>query len=246
MEFKLKPIFIDFKADYASIVKQFLESKENLSLLLSLHSGLSDEEFLNIIAKLYDCTIPDYNELIRQMLGLTSVIHKKMEFKFPNLGSSEIFTVYGGELKDKKFIVKNLPSFSNVLQSGFDHPKGDTILITNWSSTKIGKKILDSGTIPENITLYNLLGQTGEVQDLEYYQPLIMPLIKKSFGTDRIITDVILYIGRLRKIGIQINRVLEREYQTLNTAREALYFNDISFNNAMANINDLDESISRA
>lgn len=244
MEFKLKPILIDFNADYASIVKQFLESKENLNLLLSLHSGLSDEEFLNIVAKLYDCTIPDYDELIRQMLGLTSVIHKRMEFNFPNLGS-EIFTVYGGELDDKKFTVKNLPYFSNVLQSGFDHPKGNTILITNWSSTKIGKKILDSGTIPENITLYNLLGQTGELKDLEYYQPLIMPLIKKSFGTDRIITDVILYIRRLKKIGIQINRVLERENQALNNVKEALYINDISFNNAMSNIYDLDEFISR-
>lgn len=118
MEFKLKPILIDFNADCASIVKQFLEYRENLDLLLSLHLELSDEEFLNIITKLYNCTIPDYDELIGQMLGVTNVIHKIMEFHFPNLGS-EIFTVYGRELKDKKFTVKNyhtlVKSFSLVL-----------------------------------------------------------------------------------------------------------------------------------
>lgn len=244
MEFKLKPILIDFNADCASIVKQFLEYRENLDLLLSLHLELSDEEFLNIITKLYNCTIPDYDELIGQMLGVTNVIHKRMEFHFPNLGS-EIFTVYGRELKDKKFTVKNLPYFSQVLQSGFDHPNGDNILITNWSSTNIGKKILDSGTIPENITLYNLLGQSDGLEDLEYYQPLIMPLIKKNFGPDRIITDIILYIRRLKTIGIQINSVLERENQAIKAAKEALYNNDKLFDNAMTHIYSLDESISR-
>lgn len=93
--------------------------------------------------------------------------------------------------------------------------------------------------------MYNLLGQSDGLEDLEYYQPLIMPLIKKNFGPDRIITDIILYIRRLKTIGIQINSVLERENQALKAAKEALYNSDKLFDNAMTHIYSLDESISR-
>lgn len=224
MLFALRPVVLPIWEENIDLLsKEFLNHLEKLNLLKNLcSSSLSEEAFLSIIHQLYYCRFPGKDAFIAHMLGVPKVKHQRINLrvnKIPN-SSCEV-DLYSKTGDYGNAIVPDMPTFKSMVTG--ENISNAPCIITGWSNSEIGNKLLDSKDMNENLILWNMFCKLyPELTDIEYYKDLLVSMIKKEFTRERIAKDIIDYINTLKQYGGAMRMMISARKLTVDSEIIAL------------------------
>jgi len=211
--FTLKPMVFCCEDDVNAIINGLLDLQENLTTLKLLGDpNLSDNDFLKIISRFYDINFRSKEEIIAKMLNIpraSKVKHQEVEFSIKNLPNSSFIANlysetgdYGNAVIPDMITLKNMVTGKNIAKV--------PCIITGWSESLTGRKLLDAKDMDENVLLWNILGKKdADLNDLEFYKELLISIFKREFTEERIANDIIMYINDLKAIVREFGFMLE-------------------------------------
>lgn len=208
MLFALRPISLP-DGDFITCMEayEYYESQLDLFDLLNPNE-LKDNEFLDILFRLYSYSFGKKEEIIASMLRVPEVQHQSVEFKVKGYDGSCPVELYSETGDYGNAIIPDMATFKKIV-TGKNISKNPYI-VTGWSNSKIGRELLNARDMDENIALWNMLGKNdASLNDLEFYKDLIVAMIKREFTPERIASDVICYINMLKGLIAELRYKLE-------------------------------------